>query len=350
MGKRHVSMFGLLALSLFGVALVSPPTAAAVGTGSNAGDATGSTPRVCTRSGAIAARRLMQGFSLQDCNIIGRLVVADGVGVHVPPPGHGVTVFADGVHGSASLDVWTSKQGVVTASTTPRRVSSGPVNTPSPGRIKSPSSPPACRTSVHKFMAGNWSGQTLRWWYNRASTPNRIHANRATTHIRRAAANMAQTQNNCGLSRHNKARQNFKGSTGRTADIRSHKPYCMNNDGYNVVSWGALNGYLAVTCDWYYGVGGSTNAVNYESDIKINRAKPIVARLHGPSCRRHHRHVYDLEALLTHEWGHAFGLDDLQNHILQTMNGVMEPCRTRHRTLGRGDWTGMYILYGLYSS
>ncbi len=55
----------------------------------------------------------------------------------------------------------------------------------------------------------------------------------------------------------------------------------------------------------------------------------------------------DLESVMTHEWGHAFGLGDLEEekHGNLTMSRGIPKCSTSVRTLGYGDWLGMYSLY-----
>lgn len=46
---------------------------------------------------------------------------------------------------------------------------------------------------------------------------------------------------------------------------------------------------------------------------------------------------------MTHEMGHAFG----QKHVSgsrATMYGITTSCQTFQRTLGQGDWFGLYAL------
>jgi hypothetical protein len=52
---------------------------------------------------------------------------------------------------------------------------------------------------------------------------------------------------------------------------------------------------------------------------------------------------------MTHEWGHGYGLGHAEpqsEHAQQTMAPAHYTCSTFQRTLGRGDWTGMYNIYG----
>ena len=54
---------------------------------------------------------------------------------------------------------------------------------------------------------------------------------------------------------------------------------------------------------------------------------------------------------MTHEFGHAFGLDDLDEDTTSTENKYATmfwqsfPCRKWQRTLGKGDLLGLRSIY-----
>jgi Matrixin len=54
--------------------------------------------------------------------------------------------------------------------------------------------------------------------------------------------------------------------------------------------------------------------------------------------------VYDLQSIMTHEWGHAFDLAHETSGPDEVMYPVESPCHLR-RHLGGGDWSGMDSLY-----
>jgi predicted Zn-dependent protease len=56
---------------------------------------------------------------------------------------------------------------------------------------------------------------------------------------------------------------------------------------------------------------------------------------------------WDLEGLVTHEYGHALGLDDINpdNHPTLTMRGTMGPCTINNRSLAKGDILGLRRIY-----
>jgi hypothetical protein len=108
------------------------------------------------------------------------------------------------------------------------------------------------------------------------------------------------------------------------------------------VSWGPLNNpYLAYTC-WHYFTYIPNDPRMYESDTRVATNAGVATF----SCDG--SGFYDLESIVTHEWGHAYGLDDLSSayHYNLTMSASVNYCDTRHRTLGLGDYRGLRQLYG----
>jgi hypothetical protein len=105
-----------------------------------------------------------------------------------------------------------------------------------------------------------------------------------------------------------------------------------------VVSWGDVGSLYGVNCAWRSG-GDLKHA-----DTKISNASNVTWFSNKPkSCTG----AVDLESVMTHEWGHAFGLGDLEEekHGNLTMSRGIPKCSTSVRTLGYGDWLGMYSLY-----
>jgi hypothetical protein len=84
-----------------------------------------------------------------------------------------------------------------------------------------------------------------------------------------------------------------------------------------------------------------------EADIRIDPEFDWLTGAVPSTCT----YSFDLMAVMTHEWGHAYGLghtpEPSAEHRQQTMNPYVTPCSTFQRTLGRGDWAGMYNTYGL---
>lgn len=118
----------------------------------------------------------------------------------------------------------------------------------------------------------------------------------------------------------------YKDTTSRAAGKR---------DGYNVVSWGAYRvGAIAVTYIWYSG------SKIVETDCRMNTYYKW--SLSGEAGKM------DVQNIMTHEFGHWCGLDDLYDDVdyWLTMYGYANYGETYKRTLGLGDINGLEAVYG----
>jgi len=118
----------------------------------------------------------------------------------------------------------------------------------------------------------------------------------------------------------------YKGTTSRTAG---------RYDGYNVISWGYYgSGVIAVTYIWYSG------SRILETDTRMNTYYRW--SLSGEAGKM------DVQNIMTHEFGHWCGLDDLYNDkdYWLTMYGYASYGETYKRTLGLGDTLGLQAVYG----
>ena len=118
----------------------------------------------------------------------------------------------------------------------------------------------------------------------------------------------------------------YKGTTTRAAGRR---------DGRNVVAWGTYQaGVIAVTYIWYIG-----NKI-IETDCRMNTYYGW--SLSGQAGKM------DVQNIMTHEFGHWCGLDDLYNDVdyWLTMYGYSNYGITYQRTLGLGDINGLEDVYG----
>jgi hypothetical protein len=188
----------------------------------------------------------------------------------------------------------------------------------------------ACSDSAYKLEGPSWQG-TLNWWFKASSTPVYLTASGVQGTIQKAFGNVTGAHNDCGLGDNVSATSSYKGTTTRS-------PKCGSTDGYNVVGFGSLPANtLAVTCYWFMG-----NKM-VEADIKINSAALWALAVPGCSGSR-----TILESTMTHEVGHAFGLDHVSesSHRLLTMSPVINGvCQNSEATLGLGDVKGLEALY-----
>mgnify|MGYP001626209080 CR=1 FL=1 len=119
----------------------------------------------------------------------------------------------------------------------------------------------------------------------------------------------------------------FQGTTRKTAGVR---------DGYNVVAWGLYSNpnVIAVTYIWYSG------DTIIETDTRMNTW--FTWSLTGEANKM------DVQNIMTHEFGHWSGLDDLyeDKDYWLTMYGYASYGETYKRTLGLGDILGLQARYG----
>ncbi|MEM2304668.1 MAG: hypothetical protein QXK51_04895 [Candidatus Methanomethylicia archaeon] len=117
----------------------------------------------------------------------------------------------------------------------------------------------------------------------------------------------------------------YQGTTTRSAGRR---------DGYNVIAWGSYrSGVIAVTYIWYSG------SQILETDTLLNNLYKW--SLSGESGKM------DVQNIMTHEFGHWCGLDDLYDDkdYWLTMYGYASYGETYKRTLGLGDTLGLQAVY-----
>lgn len=204
-------------------------------------------------------------------------------------------------------------------------------------------SPKACSQTlygVESRVEHGWS-ESPKWGYNVSSEPGYLQPDAALPHIRAAVQHVYLANTNCTWNLgHFNIGASYQGTTTRIANItQAHECGPKFPNGYNTVSWGPIDdNVIAETC-----VKGDAYYHMTEADILIGSNHSTVANLSN-SCVSQ----VDLESVMTHEWGHAFGLahvlGDANN--LQTMYPTTYTCSTIARTLAMGDLYGMQHIYG----
>jgi hypothetical protein len=292
---------------------------------------------LCHSAGPVPVTAIPAKVDLATCPLQGRklfLPLRNGkpvVGLYVPPPGDTETATMLTTKGSYMLSVTNSHGQLV-------------IKTSRPGAAPSPAIPAtdaACGQSNYGFIGARWT-KTLVWYYNQ-STASRagLSGSVSLSDIRAANTNMTMGINNCGFSEVGfRAYGQYAGTTSKFANIDANGN-CTKNfpDGQNTVSWGPLNNQgVAFDCS----IG--PNGVMKESDIYLGSNQAIVDNLPANCINNGNR---DLQSVMTHEWGHAYGLADLSgsNDTALVMYNMQAPCSLR-RHLGKGDWDGMSSLYG----
>jgi hypothetical protein len=263
-------------------------------------------------------------------------VVTDfgGLAVVVPPPGLGTNLVVDLADGtSQELSVTTLADGTVV-------VDGLGDDSPGEGAVASPAAPgvspaPAeCTDRAHSFLPGRWTGQ-MAWWYSARTTPARMSAAAVATEMLQATRNIANGRNVCGRADNVSASTQYRGTIARNAQIVGL--LCMVGDGFSVASFGPMPvPALAGNCNRTRG------GAIVESDTLFNNLYPwYTARPAGCSGR------FGIEAVMTHERGHAFGLDHVSEdkHGYLTMSTATAACDDSPSTLGLGDLLGLEAKY-----
>jgi hypothetical protein len=197
------------------------------------------------------------------------------------------------------------------------------------------SSPPPCQDSKYKLQGAKWKS-TLRWSYKSSTTPSYLTTSGVVATLKAAFANMKNEHNDCGRADTVSATSSYLGTTSHAIGV-TKAGACGSSDGANTIGFGALpSGYLALTCVRSIG----TSIV--ETDIRFSTS------LHWSLSLASCVNSFMLEAVATHEVGHAYGLD----HVSETYHGRLTmstyidgQCENQESTLGLGDMKGLEALY-----
>lgn len=198
-----------------------------------------------------------------------------------------------------------------------------------------------CRDTFRNLYG--WRTPELYWQFN----PRGIPANLERTEggiegvvgaLARAQENITASVNVCDRSDRVDAVGGYVGLTHRMANV-SAGGGCLGGDGLSVMMFGDLPSYsIAMTCVYGMRAGRAV-----EADIRINDedSRWAVGR---DACRGAE---LLLEAAMTHEFGHAYGLahaSTSRNPSL-TMQPLIRACSAAPSTLGLGDMLGLERKY-----
>lgn len=199
-----------------------------------------------------------------------------------------------------------------------------------------------CSDAAGTALQTRWRGP-VHWRVNLATVPAYlVDPDQVSQTARSAAIAVAQARNDCQLPEREVISQRFEGVTRRRANITTNGD-CARRDGRNTLSFGRLTpGLLAVTCVWWEGADGRGRGV--EADILVDQAEGLYFLSMPERCRSR----WDLASILTHEFGHVFGLGHVpySRHASQTMSDSLPECCAGFRTLGLGDYLTLLEHHG----
>ena len=171
-----------------------------------------------------------------------------------------------------------------------------------------------------------WAG-ALHWKYNHANAPAPLAGNK-TAVVAQLRNSFDKWTAQCGVT------YMYDGETTVPPNTVVNDPvYGPHGDGASVVGWGPLEPSLGGwTYDWY--VQSGSERVIFEADITLSMTNV--------------RSMEDVDRLMTHEWGHAMGLD--HSNIESTI--MAGPPMTHYNGLATpqpDDVRGCRCQYGLPS-
>jgi hypothetical protein len=198
-----------------------------------------------------------------------------------------------------------------------------------------PSTKGACGDPEYKLAGYRWD-KPFEWFLEESSLPEFYDSDEVLELLIRSAENITSARNDCGLPDKVDADAVYAGTTSATpCDDES-------GDGVNTVGFGELpddveEDTIAFVCPY-----GTRTSID-EVDMLINATIPWA--LSEAACKRGQEL---LEATITHEFGHIFGL----SHVSERQHGDLTmsptsngPCDPEEITLGLGDVLGLQELY-----
>ena len=327
--KRVASIAAALALACTAVAMFS---------GTLPAQADGAVYDACSRDRQeIRAGALPGVLDEEQCPVAGRVIVDGDIGAVVPEPGMSVTAEGESSTGHQYLVVSNPRGGKVLLGGVGREAPSEDA----PGPSARASGPSPCRDPFYNSRDAKVYDYN-RWYVNGRSIPSYLSKARAVAAMKKGGANISEVRDACGFGDGVRGRMIYEGATGRSVNIKSNAS-CTSNDYKSVVGFGNLpSSYTAFNCTWTWIKSGPNRVAH--SDIRLNKYDYGWTTSVSGSCRGR----FDVEATMTHERGHTFGLGEAPEgaHGNLTMSEDSNgPCQTSERSLGKGDAMGLNRKY-----
>lgn len=286
----------------------------------------------------IDARALPRTLDPDRCPAGGRSISDGPVASVVPPPGR--TVYAEvlTISGAQEFSVSRLPDGTIELDHVGEEAPGDePEASVADASGRAAVDREGCYSSARLDLDQKVTG-SITYNFNASTTPGGISRSGASGAIRRAAGSVFNTKNTCSMGDRVPVALEYGGGTSASTQVANG--LCGRNDGRSVVDFGYLkSGILAATC------AIAADRPNYDevlsADIRINRRGPRwTFEPNAGSCSR----AYDVEGVMTHEWGHFFGLGHVPedgNRNLTMSRYINGPCQSSERTLGRGDVLGL---------
>jgi hypothetical protein len=171
-----------------------------------------------------------------------------------------------------------------------------------------------------------WTGP-LRWKYNHANAPAALAGDKAAV-IAQIKKSFDKWSSQCGIT------YVYEGETSTPPNYTTNDPtYGPQPDGASVVGWGTIDPALGAWTYAWYAQNGNVRVI-FDADVTLSVTN--IASLP------------ELDRLMTHEWGHALGLDH-SNTESAIMAGPPSTHYNQLVTPQADDLRGCRCQYGLPS-
>lgn len=192
------------------------------------------------------------------------------------------------------------------------------------------------------MFGSRWDYKPYQYYVNAATTPYGVTPDEFIVYAKASSDTWIYQSDACGLPTvpANGPGPSYVGTTSLVGSIDANNT-CLGTDGASVVSGGKLPGNTWAYACVYGDV--QVDGVYSEADIVINGVD------YSWSLSACTPGQYDLQSVLTHEFGHGLGIDhssELDEEHQLLMSPGLDPCQLEvTRLLGLGDYNAFIDLY-----
>lgn len=300
-------------------------------------------------TGALTTGELPPGSSVAACQAVHRLVKFGGVAVEIPDPGHVRKVYEDRTDGATEFAVAVSVEGEVSYPTMTVESTDGssfaPPDEPSGLTPTEAQANSTTGCGLTAYTLNDWIHNSA-WHFHRGDggTPGGITHQQFSDVMVQAAANITTGRSPCDSEDRISATYVFEGPTTKESNFDSTDSCQDHFDGVSTVDFNPItkSTVVGITCiDGWLQTNGPD--IVTEADVRLDKDNHGWTLTPGnySECLGY---KYDIQSVLTHEFGHVYGLNHSPDEYA-TMYKTMPVCSKYPRTLAGGDLRGLRILY-----